>query len=1663
MPASSLLEARAFFEKGKSRDAFEVLKPFGEFKDLAGTEVRLLGGDIARNLGAPRLGRYLHFRAWRSARNSLEAQAAGLNALLDVGGIYAVWRRLRQLELSADISRGTAAQALWLLRAWIAGCFKDFESADQWWQKAEQLDAKNPILYVTLASLLEREYRFEEALLAARKAIEVRSGHASGYRVAAHVLQLLNRDAESLTTLEEASRRIQNVPVLLDLARLQIAMAKHVEADATLEAVMKLSPILETEVREAVLSMRAHAAWQAGKVEVAISLAREHGTPTALRFAERLQKSEPKPRRVQLAVPFVRQEQDTCAPATLVALSRFWNREAEHFAVSEEICYTGTPLHASRAWAEQHSWNTREFTVTWEAAKTLLDRGVPFAMFTQAAASGHAQAVVGYDEAQGTLIVRDSNFHQLLEYSAESLLEEQKLSGPAALAFVPAERASLLEGLDLPESGLRDQMHRFDKTREAHRREEATQILGELQAAAPSHPLTLSAELALASYDGNTPGAIHCLDKLLGLHPENERLQLQKLAWLSEQDHRDERLTLLAQACGRPNRSAAFMVQYADELRQDARNLGYAGSWARRALRNQFDGRSITCLATVRWAERAFPEAFDLYKFAACLDDKSEAAARDYYIVARHLNQCEQALNFHRARFKRYGHRSPFPAISLCHTLNHLGLRPEAAEVLGAALKLRPEDGEIRVFAAQTEAAAGRLAEAETHLQAAEGRIAGSKLRRARARLASRHKDLKPALALWREILAGEPLALDAHHALTQLLDESEGHLVATKHLEQVCAANPKHFGLHYQLLWRLAGDGPLAAEPVLEKLIEQNPASASLRCERARWHGMLGRWTEAMKEAELAIELDPSLPAGHATRGWVLKSQAQPAEAGEAYRRALTVSVDFEPEMMQGLLACTNTVLERRMAVNFLQTELSRHLIYGSGLLAFRELAARHLHPDDVLKILRKILAERHDLWHAWAAVIRELMAQRLFDEALEIAEQGLARLPLCADLWNEMAVLHHARKDLKNELAAREKVLELCPGNVSAMRQLANTLQRADEGERARTMLEEALRMQPRDAATLYMIGLAHWKAQEKEKAIACVKEAVTFNPDYGPAWESLQSWGHATKQPRIALEMAQSLTEQRKEDPAAWQRLARFHWGEENVTEALRVVEQAIALRPTCLEAQILKVQMLTAEERFAEAYAVCNLPIWGTITPAELRATEACIFEAEGRHEEAIARMEATLADAPHLASAWQQLADWHLAGKQQDEAREIIERLSKALPNNPAPLLRAAATRHQAGDYPEASDLLEQALLMSPGSLEARTRLMVIQVQTNQFNALRETIAILRQQGVEDWALSAEGCVALKQRDTGFACARLTQLCSMPGVDYGAVDMLSGAFFSLGLGHLMCQPLRKALDEPEPFAGTGSLLVAAHQARGRLISLGKLFKLQEHRRVGQRAAISYLHSLGYLAANAKPSKRLVTNLASRWKLFRVNSRLGTWLNSDAGAWVAFGAALAANRQNGAARRWIRDWRNRKKLRGRYFCLFELLTDLGLDADALTIGHEALRQTGGRDRIRVQLRLAWLEANLGDTKAAKKLVEELERESSLAPLCVVIRWVIRTRDAKDDAQTREATEGFDSIRLSVTREYLKKSPEYVRYYTRQSLALLAKNGAGGKARMWARRMC
>src|SRR6185436_8364511 len=121
---------------------------------------------------------------------------------------------------------------------------------------------------------------------------------------------------------------------------------------------------------------RCDAAYYCGNLKAARDWALKIKSPFYQRLAERLEKDDDSGR-VLLSVGFVRQHHMTCAPATLSAISRYWDMPAEHLALAEEICYDGTPAQSERRWAGENGWTAREFTVTWDSARALLDRGLP--------------------------------------------------------------------------------------------------------------------------------------------------------------------------------------------------------------------------------------------------------------------------------------------------------------------------------------------------------------------------------------------------------------------------------------------------------------------------------------------------------------------------------------------------------------------------------------------------------------------------------------------------------------------------------------------------------------------------------------------------------------------------------------------------------------------------------------------------------------------------------------------------------------------------------------------------------------------------------------------------------------------------------------------------------------------------------------------------------------------------------------------------------------------------------------------------------------------------------------------------------------------------------------------------------------------------------------
>ena len=109
--------------------------------------------------------------------------------------------------------------------------------------------------------------------------------------------------------------------------------------------------------------------------------------------------------------------------------------------------------------------------------------------------------------------------------------------------------------------------------------------------------------------------------------------------------------------------------------------------------------------------------------------------------------------------------------------------------MLESALRLRPNDGELLLFAADVYARWGK--DGNELLVRAQQRAPKAAWLRTAAHLADFRGDRAETLRLWREVLASEPLALDAHRAVAQAIAESEGTTAAIGHLKEVCSRFP--------------------------------------------------------------------------------------------------------------------------------------------------------------------------------------------------------------------------------------------------------------------------------------------------------------------------------------------------------------------------------------------------------------------------------------------------------------------------------------------------------------------------------------------------------------------------------------------------------------------------------------------------------------------------------------------------------------------------------------------------------------------------------------------------------------------------------------------------------------------------------------------------------
>ncbi len=313
------------YDQGKYLQAYTLAQNFSPLNTWSGTAPRLIAGRLAANLGASRLGWAMHLRAWRGNPTEPEAMYFYARYILYRWGSLAAWEILRQHEYLPDAP--PQRQAAWLaFRANILGRLRDFDAAEDWLSRAEKIAPDYPWLCVERSLLYEWEDRYPEALAAAQRSLSLHPWpwYRPGVEATAHVLGLLERDAEALELLQDASQHLESASVVAQLAHLQIELGLYSEARSSYERFAQLSPMLDKEGTKWLTARRSDAAYFCGDYALAAEWAKQVGTPFYNQLVERLSNLPPEASRVVLPVGFVRQHHMTCGPATLSTISRFW-------------------------------------------------------------------------------------------------------------------------------------------------------------------------------------------------------------------------------------------------------------------------------------------------------------------------------------------------------------------------------------------------------------------------------------------------------------------------------------------------------------------------------------------------------------------------------------------------------------------------------------------------------------------------------------------------------------------------------------------------------------------------------------------------------------------------------------------------------------------------------------------------------------------------------------------------------------------------------------------------------------------------------------------------------------------------------------------------------------------------------------------------------------------------------------------------------------------------------------------------------------------------------------------------------------------------------------------------------------------------------------------
>lgn len=1497
-------------DTGRTLDAYRLALQLGPLESWQGPEAMALAARLARHLGGSSLGWRLAQRSVRLYPDVACVRLQHFYSVMERRGHFSAWHYLPRLDQCFTDDSLEKAEIL-VARAEILLVFRDFETSGACLSEAQTLAPNSPWIWTASAGYWVAQNQSEAGLPYLDHALVLQPWYRPAVQSRAQVLQSLGRDDEAQLFLEEARRHLQFAGIAGQLATIH---SERENWQALLDAVEDMrakSPLAEEGLRAWFVARETDALIGLGDFSMAAEKAEEVGAKNDWykKLSERLRGLTAQGRRVKIDVPHVRQDYNTCAPATLAAVTTFWGRPIAQETLIDEICYDGTPAVAERRWVESNGWFCREFKIDWDIATTLLDLGLPFILTTQEIDSAHAQCLIGYDTVRGTLLIRDPNVRHHTEMSYAEFVKHYAPVGPRGLLVLPPEKASLVAALDFPEAVLCDLVYEIASALEAYDRPRADQALARLAEVAPGHRHYWMACRAMAAYDQNPVLNLEAGDRLRELYPDDDRLIHARVRLLRHLGRTEEARAALRERLAKRGSTIAMWNDYAEEYRHDRGGLNAVLRLAWRRLKLQPQNiEALARFSATLWESQRKDESLAIQRLAVSVGEKNEPAAGTYFRMLLGLGRSEEGLDFLRRRATRLLVRSGNPTLTLAASLHQIHRTQEARETLAAAMQQRPRDGTLLLYAAELEAIAVQPQRSTELLESAAAGTNRIFWLRSSARLQRRAGNQEQALLNWSELVQTAPLDLEAHREIALLLARRDGRAAAATHLQDVGRRFPQHLGLlQLELSW-LHGYAEAELERRLVEFITAHPFNAWAQRELVLFwqRRQPGAVDEALlQRAQFARQIDPSNPSSWTVESGVLRSMGRNDEARACIRRALELWIDNALAQQQ-LLLLSETEDEKKEALAFIRRQVEEQRGAGSGIAAYREVAFPVVPMDELTGHLRDFHQRRPEIWEASKALISQLIATGKLDEAQDVASIATQRFPLLAETWEQLGVILEHRGQRGAAIDYFHFVLQLEPEKLSAIHHLAESYRHENRVQEALALLEEAQRRNPLSATLAGTYAENLWRLERRQEAIDSVRRAVEVDPGYQWGWDALGRWSRSVVHHDLALDLCRERAERLAHDSAAWLQVARLAHGAGQGAVLLNAALRARECDPQNVDVHDMVALAFVRQHRYTEAIEACWPPEFGGRNPLNLRGREAWIFSQQGNFDRAIAAMNDLVQINPQYAWGWDMLIDWYARKKDFPAALAACERLVRLTPLVASGYMRRANIQLQLKKTAEAKRDLQQAFALSPLPAAA-WQLLLLQFDAHEYPAAEETLRLMQPHVSPSVMLPVRMYASARRSQIDAALDLFEQMASLQEVDVNALNEAIKVIDGLKRGDLLNARLGKVMKNPDLSPYFAALWVVRRGAHFKWQLMGQYSKLTRHTRARAAFLQEWLNQVGKTRLGLETARLIRKECADQ-------------AEQHALVWGNVGRVFVTAGQYREALEWLSNWRDRQDVEG-----------------------------------------------------------------------------------------------------------------------------------------------